>query len=71
MQTAEDHATSPQPVLATVAEVARHLAVSRSKVYQLMESNQLPYVKLGRCRRVHWVDVHTLLTANRIGRSAS
>ena len=71
MRTAENHDTDPQRRLATVPEVARHLAVSRSKVYQLMESDQLPYVKLGRCRRIHWTDVHTLLSANRISNSSS
>ena len=54
-----------------IPEVAHHLAVSRSKVYQLMESNQLPYIKLGRCRRVYWADVHALLATNRIGGSES
>ena len=71
MRTTENHTTDPQPRLATVPEVARYLVVSRSKVYQLMESDQLPYVKLGRCRRIHWTDVHTLLAENRIGSSST
>jgi excisionase family DNA binding protein len=54
--------------LATVAEVADYLALSRSKVYQLMESGELPYIKLGKCRRVFWKDVQALLTDNRVGR---
>ena len=66
-----DYSTPKGPLLATISEVARYLAVSRSTVYQLMESGQLPYVKLGRCRRIHWDDVHTLLAAIRIGRPPS
>ena len=38
--------------LMTVATVAKLLAVARSTVYVLMDSGRLPYVKLGRARRV-------------------
>lgn len=51
----------------TVPDVARHLAVSRGTVYQLMERGQLPYYKIGRCRRVLWTDVEALVARNRIG----
>jgi excisionase family DNA binding protein len=61
-----DYSTPTWPVLATVSDVARHLAVSRSTVYQLMESGALPYVKLGRCRRIRWSDVDALIAGHRI-----
>lgn len=35
-----------------IAEVADYLGVSRSKVYQLMGEGELPWVKLGRLRRI-------------------
>jgi len=35
-----------------VPEVARFLGLSRSKVYQLMDDGCLPYVKVGKCRRI-------------------
>jgi excisionase family DNA binding protein len=38
--------------LVRVTEAARFLAISRSKIYGLMDSGQLPYVKLGRSRRI-------------------
>ena len=48
---------SKAPQLARVAEVAKYLTLSRSKIYQLMESGGLPYVKIGKSRRVRWTDV--------------
>lgn len=38
--------------LLSVREAARFLSVSRSTLYELMESGQLHYVKLGRARRI-------------------
>jgi excisionase family DNA binding protein len=67
--TSPPQATSPLPALATVPEVARYLSLSRSKVYQLMDGGRLPYVKLGRCRRVRWADVEALLDESRVGQS--
>jgi excisionase family DNA binding protein len=36
----------------TVAEVAKHLGVSRSTVYQLCERGQLPHVRVSNAIRV-------------------
>ena len=60
--------TNVQERLFRVTEVARHLAVSRSKVYQMMEVGQLPYVKLGKSRRVRWSDVQKLIDENTVSR---
>jgi excisionase family DNA binding protein len=38
--------------LISVSEAAEFLGVSRSMVYVLMEDGQLPYVKIGRARRI-------------------
>ena len=38
--------------LMSVQEAARFLSVSRSTLYELMESGRLVYVKLGRARRI-------------------
>ena len=43
--------------LQPINKVARFLSLSRSKVYSLMETGELPYVKLGKSRRVRWEDV--------------
>ncbi|MBL8798911.1 MAG: helix-turn-helix domain-containing protein [Planctomycetia bacterium] len=41
-----------QDGLEKVPEAARFLCLSRSKVYQLMDRGELPYVQLGRSRRI-------------------
>jgi excisionase family DNA binding protein len=38
--------------LVRISDAAAFLAVSRSKLYSLMEDGQLRYVKLGRSRRI-------------------
>jgi excisionase family DNA binding protein len=35
-----------------IPEVARFLSISRSHVYALMEAGALPYVRIGRSRRI-------------------
>lgn len=44
--------TKMEPLLLRVDEAAEALAVSRTKVYELMASGELESVKLGRSRRV-------------------
>ncbi|HUY87823.1 MAG TPA: helix-turn-helix domain-containing protein [Pirellulales bacterium] len=53
--------------LAMVPEVAAHLKVSRSKVYQMMDAGELRFVKLGGSRRVRWEDVDELVRRNTCG----
>ena len=53
--------------LYTIAAVATHLAVSRSKVYTMMGAGELPFIKLGRSRRIRWSDVARLIERSRIG----
>lgn len=54
--------------LLTVEEAADVLALSRSSVYALMESGQLPYVKILRARRIRLADVRALVEGNLVGR---
>jgi excisionase family DNA binding protein len=35
-----------------IPEVSRFLGISRSQIYALMDSGMLPYVRIGRSRRV-------------------
>ncbi|NNN01417.1 MAG: helix-turn-helix domain-containing protein [Acidimicrobiaceae bacterium] len=44
-------------LLLTVPEVGRVLAISRSKVYELLESGSLASVYIGRSRRIRVSDV--------------
>jgi excisionase family DNA binding protein len=41
-----------QDGLEDIKEAVRFLSLSRSKVYQLMDSGQLTYVQFGRARRI-------------------
>ena len=50
--------------LVNVMEAATFLRVSRSKVYLLMASGELPFVKLGRCRRVPRSELVNLIERN-------
>ncbi len=38
--------------LVTVAQAVEFLSLSRSALYRLMNRGALPFVKLGRCRRI-------------------
>jgi excisionase family DNA binding protein len=53
--------------LATVGEAAAFLRVGRSSVYKLMDTGQLAYVKLNKCRRVKWCDLHELVEKSLVG----
>ncbi|HQU00728.1 MAG TPA: helix-turn-helix domain-containing protein [Acidimicrobiales bacterium] len=53
---------SIQKLLLTVPEVGRVLAISRSKVYELLNSGSLPSVCIGRSRRIRVSDVETFVT---------
>jgi excisionase family DNA binding protein len=43
---------APEPLLLDSREVARMLAVGRTKAFQLMARRQIPVVRIGRCVRV-------------------
>jgi excisionase family DNA binding protein len=47
----------------TVAEVAQRLRVSNMTVYRLINSGQLPAVRVGRGYRIRTDDVHKYLEA--------
>jgi excisionase family DNA binding protein len=53
-----------------IPEVACFLKISNSQVYALMQQGQLPYVKLGRSRRIPHVAVLDLATRNMVGKPA-
>jgi excisionase family DNA binding protein len=63
---ANDSTTTQRGGLAKVTAVAEFLAVSRSKVYAMMDSGDLAYVKLNKSRRVPWSAVHALVEQNTI-----
>jgi excisionase family DNA binding protein len=48
---------SPTKLLLTVTEASEVLAISRSKLYELLNSGLLPSVHIGRSRRIRMKDV--------------
>jgi excisionase family DNA binding protein len=57
--------------LQRISEAARFLGVSRSYLYRLMSSGTLPYVKLGKSRRVPIRAVRNLAADHLIGTTSS
>lgn len=53
--------------LGTVPQVSEVLAISRSKIYQMMDAGELPFVKLGGSRRIRWSDVDELIRRSTVG----
>jgi excisionase family DNA binding protein len=51
--------------LARIKHAQDFLQVSRSKVYLLMKSGELPSVKLGKNRRIPWAALYALLDRSR------
>lgn len=60
----EDSAEAP--MLLKIPEVAKILALSRSKVYGMLESGELPSVRFGKNRRVKRADVMKLIDQNTV-----
>lgn len=60
METTEPKDTKPEG-LATVNDVAEFMKITRPSVYKLIRSGDLPSLKIGRSRRIRWVDVHSFV----------
>jgi excisionase family DNA binding protein len=54
-----------EKILLTPVEAAAALGIGRSKVYELLQSGQLPSVHIGRCRRVPADAVHSFASSLR------
>ncbi len=59
---------APRGRLCRVSEAARHLALSRSKLYELMDFGVLSYVKIGRTRRIPAEAILALVESSRVRR---
>jgi len=58
----------PNRLLVTVGEACRLLSLSRSGLYDLMSSGALPYVQIGRSRRLALAELEQFVSAMRCGR---
>lgn len=59
---------TPVAELFRVAEVAECVAISRSKLYAMMDAGELPYVKIGRSKRLSAAAVAELVESCRVRR---
>ena len=46
-----------EDVIMTVPEVARHLKISKSKIYYLVSKKEIPHLKIGRNVRIRQADL--------------
>lgn len=53
--------------LITIKDAARFLCVSRGTVYNLMDNGYLPFIKLGRSRRIAKTSLSEIVTKNSMG----
>ena len=53
--------SSQERGFARVRDVASFLSVSRSKIYEMLESGELTSIRIGGCRRIPWSDVERFL----------
>ncbi len=54
--------------LLTPLEVAQRLHVSHSYAYKLLDKGKLPYIQIGKCRRVHPDDLQQYIQENQSSR---
>lgn len=58
------------PQLMTVKELRTLLKLSQPSIYRLMERGELPYVRLGKSRRVKREDVARFIERNTVARAS-
>lgn len=68
-QPATDEAGIRFPKLLKVEQVCKILTLSAPSVYRLLESGEIPYVKMGRTRRIKEEDVRAYLEKNTVKRA--
>lgn len=68
MSEIDQHPVNDNPRMFTVSTAAKHLALSRSMLYNLMERGALAYVKIGRARRIPAEEIDRLIRDSLIDR---
>lgn len=54
--------------LLTIVQAAEIVGLSRSKLYELLASRELPSVRIGRARRIDLVDLERFIARHRVPR---
>jgi excisionase family DNA binding protein len=53
---------SPDPICVKISDAARMIGVGRTKLYELIATNQIEVVKFGKSTRVTTASLHALVT---------
>lgn len=56
-ETGSDRGLAPMKLLLTITEASQVLAISRSKLYELLNSGNLTSLHIGRSRRIRMKDI--------------
>jgi excisionase family DNA binding protein len=59
-----DYHQNSLPQILTANEVAEVLKISRAYAYQLMQTQQIPTLRIGRAVRVRWEDLQEFIQDN-------
>ena len=60
--------TDQQPLLVNLKEAGRLLGgIGQTKVYDLLKTRELPFVKIGRSTRIELAAIHAFIDRQRIG----
>jgi len=55
------------PLVVDVKETGRLLGIKQTKVYDLLKTRELPFVKIGRSTRIELAAIHAFIDRQRIG----
>ena len=66
LQALDDFLKGPAKGLARINEAEQFLGLSRATLYGLMERGEMPYVKLGKSRRIPWNALEELVRQNTV-----
>ncbi|WRH76748.1 MAG: helix-turn-helix domain-containing protein [Sphingobium sp.] len=56
----------PDPICVKIDDAARMIGVGRTKLYELIATNQIDVVKLGKSTRVTTASLHALVARQRL-----
>ncbi len=68
MKTEPSSSSTIDEGLLRITEASRFLGVSRSKLYSLMETGEVAYVKFGKSRRIAWSELRRLVERHTVQR---
>ncbi len=67
IQSAPELQSDPNPLVVNVQEAGRLLGIRLTKVYGLMRTRELPFVKIGRSTRIELAAIQAFVDRQRVG----